>query len=161
MQPMNPAPKTTATALPAPPVLLFFLAPQTNYRQPLFSAHEVFCGPDATTERTPGLVRALQVPAGSFDVGDVLRELPAAQQPELVIVKADATGRCLPSNLRRLKCPKVLLVGDTHHLRQPIRTLLRYALAEPFDFVVFDHSPTAILASFGYQFETAMIGVGF
>jgi hypothetical protein len=129
-----------SAALPAPHALLFFLAPQENYRQPLFSAHEVFCGPDATTERTPGLVRALQVPAGSFDVGDVLRELPAAQQPELVIVKADATGRCLPVNLRRLNCPKVLLVGDTHHLRQPIRTLLRYALAEPFDFVVFDHT---------------------
>jgi glycosyltransferase involved in cell wall biosynthesis len=126
--------------VPTPRALLFFLAPEGNYRKPLFSPQEIFCGPDAETCRTSDRVEALRVPAGSFDIADVLRELPSAQQPELVIVKADATGRNFPRNLAALSCPKVLLVGDTHHMQRPIRTVLRYAQQEPFDFVIFDHT---------------------
>jgi len=130
----------THISIPAPRALLFFLSHQDSYRRPLFSPQEVFCGPDTDTRRTEAGLTALKVPAGSFDVSNVLRELPADKQPELLIVKADATGRNFPRNLGQVSCPKVLLVGDTHHMQQPIRTVLRYAQEEPFDYVIFDHT---------------------
>lgn len=60
------------------------------------------------------------------------------QDPELILVKADATGRNFPRNLGRFKCPKVLLVGVTHFLAQPIQKLVEYARNEPFDFIIMD-----------------------
>lgn len=127
-------------SIPAPRALLFFLSHQDSYRRPLFSPQEVFCGPDTDTRRTDAGPTSIKVPVGSFDVGDVLRELPGDKPPELLVVKADATGRIFPRNLGQLSCPKVLLVGDTHHMQQPIRTVLRYAQEEPFDYVIFDHT---------------------
>ena len=127
-------------ARPNPRALLFFLSPKESYRQPLFSSEEIFCGPDTETRNIVGRVSSLKMPVGSFDVRDVVRTLPTSQQPEIVIVKADATGRNLPRNLGHLKCPKILLVGDTHHMGQPVQSLLHYAKEEPFDFVIFDHT---------------------
>ena len=125
---------------PNPRALLFFLSAKETYRQPLFSSEEIFCGPDTDARAAAGRVQALRTPAGSFDVRDVLRALPASQQPEIVIVKADATGRNFPRNLAALRCPKVLLVGDTHHMAQPLSTVIEYARSEPFDFIIFDHT---------------------
>ncbi len=126
----------------APPrrALLLFLSSQHSYRGPLFSTEEVFCGPDAAQETDDGRIRGLKTEAGAYDVRDVLGRLPAEQQPEFVVVKADATARNLPRNLAAVRGPRVLLVGDTHHLGQPIRTLIRYAQEEPFDYVIFDHT---------------------
>ena len=125
---------------PNPRALLFFLSAKENYRQPLFSSEEIFCSPDTETRHVAGRISSLKISAGSFDVRDVVRTLPASQQPEIVIVKADASGRNLPRNLGSLKCPKILIVGDTHHMQQPVQSLLRYAKEEPFDFVIFDHT---------------------
>ena len=77
---------------------------------------------------------------GSFDIRSIVCKLPREQTPELVIIKADATERCLPYNLTFLGCPKVLIVGDTHYLKNPISKLIRYALSEPFDYIIFDHT---------------------
>jgi glycosyltransferase involved in cell wall biosynthesis len=58
----------------------------------------------------------------------------------MVVVKADATQRNVPRNLGAYKCPKVLLVGDTHHPGVPLTSVISYALSEPFDFVILDHT---------------------
>ncbi len=129
-----------ANDLPSPHALLFFLSHQDTYRKPLISRKEVFCGPDTATRIAAGRVFALKTPVGSFDVGEVADLLPSSQQPEIVIVKADATNRNLPRGLARFKCPRVLLVGDTHHLRNPLQNVLRYAKEEPFDFIILDHT---------------------
>lgn len=126
--------------LPAPRVLLFFLSAQDSYRRPLFSPQEVFCGPDTAERSAGGRITALATPVGSCDAGAVAARLPGDQQPELIVVKADATARNFPRNLSRFKCPRVLLVGDTHHLRAPLQTVLRYAREEPFDFIILDHT---------------------
>jgi glycosyltransferase involved in cell wall biosynthesis len=128
------------STLAAPRVLLFFLAPRESYRSPLFSPDEIFCGPDTVTKVVDGRLVSLQVPVGSYDARTVLDQLPDAQRPELVIVKADASRRNFPRNLQAFACPKVLIVGDTHHFRSPLRTTIAYALSEPFDFVIFDHT---------------------
>ncbi len=129
-----------SSVLPSPQALLFFLAHQDAYRKPIFSPHEVFCGPDTDTREASGRMQALRTPAGSFDINAVIAQLPAAQKPEIVVVKADATGRNFPRGLAQVKCPRVLLVGDTHHLTQPLQTVLRYAREEPFDFIILDHT---------------------
>jgi len=120
--------------------LLFFLSPRESYRRPLFSPLEIFCGPDASDNGDDVMLRSVRTEAGSFDVQGVLKRIPPGQRPDYVVVKADATGRNLPRNLAASPGPKVLLVGDTHHMDRPIQGLIRYAKEEPFDFVIFDHT---------------------
>src|SRR5271165_1320568 len=123
-----------------PKILSFFLSPQETYRSPLFSPAEIFCGPDAQQRIADGRVFSLKTPVGRYDAAELLDLIPQSQRPELLIVKADATQRNLPRNLRAFRCPKILLVGDTHHFTAPLRTLIGYAQSEPFDYIVFDHT---------------------
>lgn len=120
--------------------LLFFLSAQEAYRRPLFSENEIFCGPDTADSGDELPLRSLRTEAGAPDLRAVLDRIPSSQRPDFIVVKADATGRNFPRNLSAFPGPKVLLVGDTHHMGQPIRSLIRYAKSEPFDFVVFDHT---------------------
>jgi len=131
---------TTVSRPDAPNTLLFFLSQRENYRQPLFSRNETFCSPDSMTEAVFGEISALQTPVGSYDVADFIRATPGLAKPELLIVKADASLRNCPRNLFKLKCPKVLIVGDTHHMNAPLQNVIRYALEEPFTHIVFDHT---------------------
>ena len=41
----------------------------------------------------------------------------------------------MPVNLGAFRCPKLLICGDTHHMRRPIRSMIDYARAEAFDAV--------------------------
>jgi glycosyltransferase involved in cell wall biosynthesis/Flp pilus assembly protein TadD len=120
-------------------VISFFLSSREAYRPILFSQNEVFCGPDCETVKEDGLFRTIKTPTGLFDIKEIVRMLPKKQQPEVVFVKTDATGRCFPVNLNIIKCPKVFMLGDTHHLKMPIRRLLRYAVEERFDLIISDH----------------------
>ncbi len=132
---------TPSAALPvAPQTLLFFLAQRDNYRAPLFSANEVFCGPDASSESTGGRPTVVQCPLGEFDISDFIRATSGLAKPELLIIKIDASLRCCPRNLFKLKCPKVLIVGDTHHMGNPLERVIRYALSEPFTHIIMDHT---------------------
>lgn len=137
-QPTADAAMTPTIDLPQPKMLLFFLSHQDNYRRPLFSKNEIFCGPDTDTRIAGERTFGLKAPVGSYDVGEILNRLGSHEQPELVVIKADATRRNFPRNLARLRCPKVLIVGVTHFLHQPIRSLIEYARSEPFDRVVIE-----------------------
>lgn len=118
---------------------LFFLGDRSLYREKLLSSKEIFCSPDAQTNLGAS-ARAIQTPTGSYDAADFFSKNKITQQPEIVLVKADATGRNLPSNLKAFKCPRVLLVGDTHHMGAPIQKLVAYAKQEEFDRIIFDHT---------------------
>ena len=122
---------------------LFFLAPRSNYRERVLSFKEIFCGPDTETFMSGGDLKSLKMPSGEYDAAAffsqrAVRDL--AGVPEFLLVKADATGRNFPRNLAAFKCPKVLLVGDTHHMQAPIRKLIEYAKSESFDRIIFDHT---------------------
>ncbi|MBF0304627.1 MAG: glycosyltransferase [Alphaproteobacteria bacterium] len=105
----------------------------------MFSSDEVFVSPNCEDSRDGRGLRTLRSPPGRYDIGQILARLPAEQHPELVVVKIDATLGNVPCGLSRLSCPKVLVLGDTHHLDEPIRRLLDYAVAERFDLIVSDH----------------------
>jgi len=126
-------------SVPRPVVLSSYLSTRDHYREVMFSPSEVFCGPDAADEQRDGRWRSLRTNTGHYDLAAVAARLPAAQRPELIVIKADATNRNWPRNLQAFSCPKVLILGDTQHLTEPLRRLLDYAQAERFDFILSDH----------------------
>ena len=118
---------------------LFFLGARPLYRQKILSSQEIFCGPDAETKLVPS-ARAIRTPTGSYDTQEFFSKNKITHQPDILLVKADATARNLPSNLKAFKCPRVLLVGDTHHMGMPIQKLVAYAKQEKFDRIILDHT---------------------
>ncbi|GGA40202.1 hypothetical protein CYANOKiyG1_58420 [Okeania sp. KiyG1] len=120
-------------------VLISFLAPRNIYRETIISSQEVFCGPDCETTFEGQNYRTINTPVGKYDIGEIIQQLPQSQQPELLIVKADSTKRNFPVNLQSLKCPKLLICGNTQHLNSPLNTLIEYAKEEKFDFIMSDH----------------------
>ena len=134
-------PDASLPPFPSSKVLLFMLGPRSAYRPVLYSTREIFCGPDAADHRAPdGQPIGIRTPVGPYDAAQVVAAAAGGRvEPDLVVVKADATGRNFPLNLAAFACPKVLVVGNTQHLDAPIRRLLAYARQEKFDFVVSDH----------------------
>ena len=122
-----------------PQSLLFYLSSREGYRDVLISENEVFCGPQVEDRFLDSKAICLRTPMGSFKIDDVLARLSAGQRPELLVVKVDATACMVPRGLEVLKCPKVLVLGDSHHLSAPIQFLLNYARSERFDFILSDH----------------------
>jgi glycosyltransferase involved in cell wall biosynthesis len=120
-------------------VLFFCLAPRSFYRPIIFSRSEVFCEPKCDTQKEGEDFKTIRSPEGVFDIALIINQLPPSQKPDLLVVKADATRCSLPINLQILNCPKLLIVGDTHHLYAPIRNLLDYASQEKFNFIMSEH----------------------
>ena len=122
-----------------PNILIIYPTPKRRHRARLLSDHEIYCSPHDTDQLDTAQSPTLKTPMGPFDIGDLIARLPLGWQPDLLVVKADATRQILPRRLDRLKCPKVLISGDTHHLLNPISFLIDYARSESFDFVITDH----------------------
>ncbi len=122
-----------------PFTLFFCLGPKSNYRSVLVSEEEIFCSPDEEELIQNGRPITLATPEGRFSIDCILEKLPAGKEPELVVVKTDASARLMPVGLERLSCPKVLILGDTHHLPAPISFLIDYAKSERFDIILSDH----------------------
>lgn len=131
--------KNDSSCFPSINLVLCFLSPRNAYREVMISKEEVFCGPDCNTTIDGDKYRTINTPAGVYDIRPIIDRLSESQKPELLVVKADATARNFPVNLSALRCPKVLVLGNTQHLYTPIRALLKYALEEKFDFILSDH----------------------
>lgn len=108
---------------------------------PPFAPRQVIVGPSYETVEGPDGFVSLKVPFGPYDIKAVIDRLPAHQRPDVLVVALDSTRSSIPRNLAALDCPKALLIGDTHHLETPLRFMVGYALAEPFDLVVGNHLP--------------------
>ena len=96
---------------------------------------EIVAGPNFNKVVIDGRMRFMGTPADMWDIRPMLREIPAGQAPELVLVHADATAGCLPVNFPG-NLPRVLMVGDTHHMAQPLRKVLGYAGTAGFKVIV-------------------------
>lgn len=117
-------------------VLLLYLSEREKYRPVIFSPNEIFASPDCKTEVEGDRLRTIQTPVGEYDIAPILEQIGRSQQPDLLIVQADATRRNLPTNLDRLNCPKLLLLGKTNYFDAPIQTTLHYACEQKFDLVI-------------------------
>lgn len=117
-------------------VLLSHHWPLSRQRPQMFSADEYYLtrDPDAVHPR------AVQMPpAQEFDMADALARLPAGWEPEVFIAKVDGYFYFTPRNLAALRCPKILILGDTQHGPASLSMLLRYIQAEPYDIYITDH----------------------
>lgn len=119
------------------PITLFCKMIRDTYFLPaLFSDRMITCSPYPKTKGFPGLIEHIVSPSASFDLYEACKFLKADLRPEVIVVWADSTRRMEPRNLDAFTCPKVLLVGDTHHQNKPIRNLIHYAASEKFDAVL-------------------------
>jgi glycosyltransferase involved in cell wall biosynthesis len=117
-----------------PLALLCYQSAPDFYPQPMFAEREVFIGPDVAAD-SPSHHR---IEPGLYDLAEEVKRLNIA--PDLVVVKPDSTGRNVPRNLGPVPGVKVLVLGDTHHLEQPISWLLDYAAGEKFDLILCHHA---------------------
>lgn len=138
--------------------ILFSTGSPENYMAPPRLAEEqINCGPDwPDATAADGRVLSRKTPVGEYDLACVAALLPLQQQPDAVVCLVDASWRNLPRNLGVFKCPKVLLVADTHHLKSPLIGMLHYLSTEPFDRVVLlydrHHAPFFHAAGFNNLF---------
>ncbi len=117
--------------------ILFSTGSPAGYMAPpRLGEDQVNCGPDWKSVDVDGRVISLATPVGEFDLAQVASRLPTDQQPDAVVCLVDSSRRALPRNLGAFRCPKVLLIADTHHLVAPIRRMIDYARSEPFDRLV-------------------------
>ena len=75
-----------------------------------------------------------------YDLGACVDKAGIGTAFDAVVVWADASGNNMPTGLAAFACPKVLCVGDTHHIGSPLRTMVEYAQAAGYDFVVSSHN---------------------
>lgn len=111
---------------------------------PRYSRSQITAGPfmesSMQEDGAEGLSARLATPYGEYDLAASLQSLKSAFTPDLVLVRADATGANLPRNLASVAGTKVLMVGDTQHLARPLQRLISYALSEPYDIVLSSHN---------------------
>jgi hypothetical protein len=121
----------------APPALVCFAGERDWYRAPMLSGREVFAGPRCETARgADGLYRSVKTPPGEFDLAKLVEALPPPQKPALVVAQANRSAQAVARNLHAVPAVKALVLGDTHHMPNPISFLLEYLLAERYDVVV-------------------------
>ena len=135
-------------------VLLATSNPPAYMQPPLLGDEQINCGPDWPDEKTPdGRFVSLATPEKDYDLAAVAARLPADQAPDLVVCLIDSSWRNHPQNLAAFKCPRVLLVADTHHLNSPIVWMMRYMLSEPFERIVllYDRHHAAFFHSLGLR----------
>jgi glycosyltransferase involved in cell wall biosynthesis len=135
-------------------ILFSTVSPARYMAPPLLGDEQVNCGPDWVDEKAAdGRWRSLHTPIGEYNLATIAAKLSPAQQPDLVVCLIDASWRNLPRGLAGFKCPRILLVADTHHLQQPLIGMLRYATSEPFTRIVllYDRHHAAIFRSAGIR----------
>lgn len=118
--------------------ILFSTCSGAHYMAPpILSDEQVNCGPFMPDREIGGRYLSLNTAKGDYDLAAVAARLPEAQQPDAVVCLVDASWFNLPQNLAAFKCPKILLVADTHHMTKPILGMIKYASTQPFDRFVF------------------------
>ena len=100
---------------------------------PLCGKREIFCGPKLhnidTIER-----KFIRTNGRFFDIDEVLSQLNENDRKiDLLVSVLQAATTCFPKKLSRLKCPKIAIVADTHHLLYPISSVIHYMKRENFD----------------------------
>jgi Glycosyl transferases group 1 len=110
------------------------------YIPPLpISDRQIVVGPRFPTRVERGVVQSLNVPEGRYDIAALVSSLPADQRPDLIVALVESFQNCLPENLAAVPGRKVMLVGDTHHGKDPLQTMMAYARQEPFDRILVTH----------------------
>jgi hypothetical protein len=100
----------------------------------VLSPNQVTIGPRLRPDQ-PQMMFAGRTPVGVYDLKAALESQRLPTRYDLIVVYADASGMNFPLNLDAFDCPKALVVGDTHHLKTPLRQMIEYAKDARVDFV--------------------------
>ena len=122
-------------------IVLLALAPQFYYRNPLVpGSQQLFIGPDVSPLDSSFKNKCLRVDLFNISSQTLINIFRSYDWwPDLIFVKADATRRIYIHDIDNLPGRKILLMGDTHHLSNPIEWMLKYALNEPWDLISSEH----------------------
>ncbi len=129
-------------------------SPAAYMAPPRLADDQVICGPDWPDSRDAnGRWVSLRTPVGQYDLSKVAARLPGDQQPDVVVCLVDASRRNLPRGLGVFKCPRVLLIADTHHLQSPLLGMLGYATSEPYsrNVILYDRHHAGVFRSAGVK----------
>jgi hypothetical protein len=121
-------------------ILHFTQSPPDYIPPPPLAADQVVAGPRYPDRVHDGRLVSINTPLGAIDAAAVMERLPMSWRPDLVVVRTDATAECRPANLQALKCPALLVVGDTHHRVGAISGVIEYATSERFAAVCLDYT---------------------
>jgi hypothetical protein len=99
----------------------------------VLSDRQIAIGPKVNPDQ-PRLLAGWS-PKGAYDLEVVLKQQRLPIRYDLLVVSSDSSGINHPLNLDFAGCPKVLFLGDTHHLARPVRRLLHYARHAGFDYI--------------------------
>ena len=117
-----------------PSILVSWYTDPTAIPPFVLSKGQVTVGPKLRPDQ-PRLMYAGRTPIGVYDLKATLESQGLPVRYDLVVVYADASGMNFPLNLDAFDCPKALVVGDTHHLKFPLRQMLEYAKDARVDFI--------------------------
>jgi len=124
--------------------ILFATHTRPDYMPPpAYSDNMVICSPFyPDSQDKQGNIRSICLPEKQhYDLAALINSLPPAQQPDLVIIRLDSTFQHIPGNVHAISQPTIGMIGDTHHMRRPLQTMLDYLLRERFDHLLIDHTP--------------------
>ena len=106
-----------------------------NQRQPILAENTIYLTSSKETHS-----QVINFPLSSIlDMGEVVKNLPSNWYPDLFIAKVDSFFNIVPSNVKALKCPKILILGDTQHGINPLNKMIEYAKSEKYDLYITDH----------------------
>ncbi len=129
-------------------------SPAAYMAPPQLADEQVICGPDWPDSRdADGRWVSLHAPVGQYDLSKMAARLPGDQQPDVVVCLVDASRRSLPRGLGAFKCPRVLLIADTHHLQSPLLGMLGYVTSEPYsrNVILYDRHHAGVFRSAGVK----------
>ncbi|MFW9973514.1 MAG: hypothetical protein ACFFDF_25250 [Candidatus Odinarchaeota archaeon] len=102
---------------------------------PLCGKREIFCGPNLHNIESKER-KFIRTNGRFFDIDEVLSQLNENDKKiDIVFSILEANRTCFPKNLSKLKCPKIAMISDTHHLMYPISSIIRYLKSENFEYM--------------------------
>ena len=125
----------------ADPRILVSWYTRPSYIQPFrLSERQVTIGPSYGDPGEGEVFRAFTPFHRSYDLGAFAASEGIGTDFDALVVWADASGNNMPTGLGAFRCPKLLCVGDTHHMNEPISTMVGYAKEAGYDYVVSSHN---------------------
>ena len=100
---------------------------------PYCGKREIFCGPKLKNKDSIER-KFIRTNGRFFEIDEVLSQLNESDQNiDLIFSHLEAPSTCFPKNLSKIKCQKLALVGDTHHLLYSISSIIRYLEHENYE----------------------------
>ncbi|MEI8292951.1 MAG: tetratricopeptide repeat protein [bacterium] len=119
-------------------ILFLTASPRQYMAPPELGGFQINAGPEwEDAKDSTGRWKSFKTPAGRYAVDSILGQIPADEQPDVLVCLVDASCINMPAGLSAFRGPKVLLLADTHHLDSPLTGMMAYALSEPYDRIAF------------------------